>query len=75
MNAAMLVQGLATGGPPEAKRLLASFWRRVADAAGSPDFGDASRVDPFEALGHDPRDAAGVPLDDAAHRQSAALRA
>ena len=50
MNAAMLVQGLATGGPPEAKRLLASFWRRVADAAGSPDFGDASRVDPFEAL-------------------------
>ena len=34
MNAAMLVQGLATGGPAEAKRLLKSFWRRVAGAAG-----------------------------------------
>ena len=37
MNAAMLVQGLATGGPAEAKRLLERFWRRVALAAGSPD--------------------------------------
>ena len=37
MNAAMLVQGLATGGPAEAKRLLEAFWRRVAVAAGSPD--------------------------------------
>jgi NTE family protein len=37
MNAAMLVQGLATGGPAEAKRLLEAFWRRVAIAAGSPD--------------------------------------
>src|SRR5918995_4784052 len=37
MNAAMLVQGLATGGPEEAKRLLEAFWRRVAVAAGSPD--------------------------------------
>ena len=77
MNAAMLVQGLATGGPPEAKRLLASFWRRVADAAGSPDFGGASRVDPFEALfgvtTHAMRQVS--PLDDAAHRQPAALRA
>lgn len=37
MNGAMLVQGLATGGRPEAKRLLEAFWRRVAVAAGSPD--------------------------------------
>ena len=37
MNAAMLAQGLATGGPEEAKRLLEAFWRRVAIAAGSPD--------------------------------------
>ena len=36
MNAAMLAQGLATGGPAEAKRLLERFWRRVAVAAGSP---------------------------------------
>ena len=35
MNAAMLVQGLATGGPAEAKRLLEAFWRRVAIASGS----------------------------------------
>ena len=37
MNAAMLAQGLATGGPAEAKRLLEAFWRRVAMASGSPD--------------------------------------
>jgi NTE family protein len=37
MNAAMLAQGLAAGGPGEAKRLLEAFWRRVAVAAGSPD--------------------------------------
>jgi NTE family protein len=37
MNAAMLAQGLATGGPAEAKRLLETFWRRVAMASGSPD--------------------------------------
>lgn len=37
MNAAMLVQGLATGGSPEAKRLLHEFWRRVAAAGGSFD--------------------------------------
>ena len=37
MNAAMLVQGLATGGPAEAKRLLEAFWRRAAAASGSPD--------------------------------------
>ncbi|MBV9749128.1 MAG: patatin-like phospholipase family protein, partial [Acetobacteraceae bacterium] len=35
MNGAMLVQGLATGGPPAAKQLLETFWRRVAIAAGS----------------------------------------
>jgi NTE family protein len=35
INAAMLVQGLATGGPAGAKRLLETFWRRVAIAAGS----------------------------------------
>jgi NTE family protein len=40
MNAALLVQGLATGGPEEAKRLLELFWRRVAMAAGSPDVAD-----------------------------------
>jgi NTE family protein len=37
MNAALLVQGLATGGRAEAKRLLETFWRRVAVASGSPD--------------------------------------
>ena len=37
MNAAMLAQGLAAGGPAEAKRLLETFWRRVAMASGSPD--------------------------------------
>ncbi len=35
MNAAMLVQGLATGGPAQARRLLEHFWRRVAIASGS----------------------------------------
>ena len=35
MNGAMLVQGLATGGAPAAKRLLERFWRRVAIASGS----------------------------------------
>ena len=42
MNAALLVQGLATGGRVEAKRLLETFWRRVAVASGSPDT-DATR--------------------------------
>ena len=37
MNAAMLVQGLATGGPAEAKRLLEDFWCRVAITPGCPD--------------------------------------
>jgi NTE family protein len=35
MNAALLVQGLATGGPFAAKRLLETFWHRVAIASGS----------------------------------------
>jgi NTE family protein len=35
MNAAMLVQGLATGDSLAAKRLLETFWRRVALASGS----------------------------------------
>jgi len=37
LNAAMLVQGLATGGRAQAKELLERMWRRVAVAAGSPD--------------------------------------
>lgn len=35
MNAAMLVQGLAKGGPADAKNLLETFWHRVAIASGS----------------------------------------
>ena len=37
MSAAMLAQGLATGGPAEAKRLLEDFWCRVAITPGCPD--------------------------------------
>jgi NTE family protein len=48
MNAAMLVQGLATGGPAQARHLLEAFWRRVAVTAGSLDLG---RVDWLGALG------------------------
>src|SRR5690349_24600170 len=47
MNAAMLVQGLALGGPAEARRLLETLWRRVAVAAGSPDLDDANWLRPF----------------------------
>ncbi|HYZ32695.1 MAG TPA: patatin-like phospholipase family protein [Crenalkalicoccus sp.] len=47
MNAAMLVQGLATAGPAEAKRLLEAFWRRVAIAAGSPDLDGVAWLRPF----------------------------
>src|SRR5690349_20111482 len=47
MNAAMLVQGLATDGPAGAKRLLGAFWRRVAAAAGSPDLDDVAWLRPF----------------------------
>ena len=50
MNAAMLVQGLATGGPTEAKRLLEAFWRRVAVAAGSPDFDGVDWLRPLDGL-------------------------
>jgi len=50
MNAAMLVQGLASGGPAEAKRLLAAFWRRVALAAGHPDFGETGWLASFTKL-------------------------
>src|SRR3954452_3664567 len=50
MNAAMLAQGLATGGRPEARRLLEAFWRRVAVAAGSPDFGGAGWLFPFSGM-------------------------
>lgn len=43
------VQGLATGGPAEAKRLLETFWRRVG-ARGSPDVAGASFLFPFAGL-------------------------
>ncbi|TVQ40719.1 MAG: patatin-like phospholipase family protein [Wenzhouxiangella sp.] len=33
MNAAVLACGLAQGGPEQARKLLAEFWRRVSDAA------------------------------------------
>ncbi|MDO9710767.1 patatin-like phospholipase family protein [Paracraurococcus lichenis] len=47
MNAAMLVQGLANGGPAEARHLLEALWRRVAVAAGSPDLDSAAWLRPF----------------------------
>ena len=50
MNAAMLAQGLATGGPAEAKRLLEAFWRRAAVASGSPDLDDVECLWPFLGL-------------------------
>jgi NTE family protein len=50
MNAAMLVQGLATGGRAEAKRLLETFWRRVAVASGSPDTSAARWLFPFSGM-------------------------
>jgi NTE family protein len=50
MNAAMLAQGLATGGPAEAKRLLEAFWRRVAVASGSPDIAGTGWLLPFSGL-------------------------
>ena len=36
MNAAMLAQGLALGGPSRAKELLEELWRRVAAELGTP---------------------------------------
>jgi NTE family protein len=50
MNAAMLVQGLATGGPGEAKRLLDPFWRRVATASGSPEMDGAALLLPWAGM-------------------------
>ena len=54
MNAAMLVQGLATGGPAEgraeAKRLLEALWRRAAVAAGSPDLDGVDWLCPFTGI-------------------------
>jgi NTE family protein len=51
MNAALLVQGLATGGPSEAKRLLEVFWRRVAVSSGSLDLtAAASWLFPFSGI-------------------------
>src|SRR4051794_11861310 len=50
MNAAMLAQGLATGGPGEAKHLLEAFWRRVATTSGSPDVAGAGVLLPFAGM-------------------------
>lgn len=50
MNAAMLAQGLATGGPGEAKRLLDAFWRRVANTSGSPDVSTAGVLLPLAGM-------------------------
>src|SRR5690349_15492088 len=50
MNAAMLAQGLATGGPEEAKRLLKAFWRRIALLSGSPDLDGVTWLRPFLGL-------------------------
>lgn len=47
MNAALLAQGLANGGPTEAKRLLEVFWRRIAVAGGSPDLDSGDWLRPF----------------------------
>jgi NTE family protein len=33
MNAAVMADGLAEGGPPQARAALAAFWKRVSDAA------------------------------------------
>ena len=50
MNAALLVQGLATGDAAEAKRLLEAFWRRVAAASGSPDIAGPDWLCPFGGI-------------------------
>jgi NTE family protein len=65
MNAAMLVQGLAAGGPAEAKRLLTTFWRRVAVASGSPDVAGAGWLLPFSGIM--------APLADAVRQSSRVL--
>jgi NTE family protein len=65
MNAAMLVQGLATGGPAEAKRLLERYWRRVALAAGSPDAAWGGWFAPFGGVAAPVADALRHPVADA----------
>jgi NTE family protein len=50
INAALVAQGLGTGGPAEAKRLLEVFWRRVALASGSPDLDGANWLWPWVDL-------------------------
>lgn len=47
VNAAFLVQGLATGRRAEAKRPLGAFWRRVAVVSGSPGSAAACWLFPF----------------------------
>jgi NTE family protein len=47
MNAAMLVQGLVTGGPAKAKELLETFWCRVALTPGCGDAGLAQMFVPL----------------------------
>jgi NTE family protein len=50
MNGAMLAQGLATGGPEEAGRLLEALWRRVAVVSGSPDLDGVTWLRPLLGL-------------------------
>ena len=38
MNGAMLLQGLATGGPDGARELLETFWRRIASSSAAGTF-------------------------------------
>lgn len=38
MNGAMLLQGLATGGPDGARDLLEAFWRRISSSSGAGAF-------------------------------------
>lgn len=45
MNGALLVQGLASGGPKEAKRLLEQLWRGIAASSRSPDTNGGSGSD------------------------------
>ncbi len=49
MNAAMLVQGLVTGGPAKAKELLEAFWCRVALTPGCRDAELAQMFVPLQA--------------------------
>jgi NTE family protein len=39
INAVILADGLAEGGPPAARERLARFWRRISDAAALTPFG------------------------------------